>query len=52
MSTHRTNIPNSLNEYWMPFSANRDFKKNPRLVTEAKGVYLKTHEGNTLIDAS
>jgi beta-alanine--pyruvate transaminase len=52
MSTHRTNIPNSLNEYWMPFSANRDFKKNPRLITEAKGVYLKTHEGNTLIDAS
>ena len=52
MSTHRTNIPNSLNEYWMPFSSNRDFKKNPRLVTGAKGVYLTTHEGNTLIDAS
>ena len=52
MSTHRTNIPNSLNEYWMPFSSNRDFKKNPRLITSAKGVYLKTHEGNTLIDAS
>ena len=52
MSTHRTNIPNSLNEHWMPFSSNRDFKKNPRLITSAKGVYLKTHEGNTLIDAS
>jgi len=52
MSTHRTNIPNSLNEHWMPFSANKDFKKNPRLITSAKGVYLKTHEGNTLIDAS
>ena len=52
MSTHRTNIPNSLNEHWMPFSANRDFKKNPRLIVEAKGVYLKTHEGDTLIDAS
>ncbi|MDC0513451.1 aminotransferase class III-fold pyridoxal phosphate-dependent enzyme [Pelagibacteraceae bacterium] len=52
MSTHRTNIPNSLNEYWMPFTANRDFKKNPRLITEAKGLYLKTHEGNILIDAS
>ena len=52
MSTHRTNIPNSLNEHWMPFSANRDFKKNPRLITSAKGVYLNTHEGNTLIDAS
>ena len=52
MSTQRTNIPNSLNEHWMPFSANRDFKKNPRLITGAKGVYLTTHEGNTLIDAS
>jgi beta-alanine--pyruvate transaminase len=52
MSTYRTNIPNSLNEHWMPFSSNRDFKKNPRLITSAKGLYLKTHEGNTLIDAS
>jgi len=52
MSTHKTNIPNSLNEHWMPFSANRDFKKEPRLIVGAKGVYLKTHEGNTLIDAS
>jgi beta-alanine--pyruvate transaminase len=52
MSSQRTNIPNSLNEHWMPFSSNRDFKKNPRLITSAKGVYLKTHEGNTLIDAS
>jgi len=45
-------MPNSLNEHWMPFSANRDFKKNPRLITGAKGVYLTTHEGKTLIDAS
>ena len=52
MSTQKTNIPNSLNEHWMPFSSNRDFKKNPRLITSAKGMYLKTHEGNTLIDAS
>jgi len=52
MSSQRTNIPNSLNEHWMPFSSNRGFKKNPRLITSAKGMYLKTHEGNTLIDAS
>ena len=52
MNARRTNIPNSLNEQWMPFSSNRDFKKNPRLITSAKGMYLKTHEGNTLIDAS
>ena len=52
MNSRRANMPNSLNEHWMPFSSNRDFKKNPRLITSAKGVYLKTHEGNILIDAS
>ncbi len=45
-------IPNSLNEHWMPFTSNKDFKQRPRLITEAKGVYLKNHEGNTQIDAS
>jgi len=47
-----TNIPNSLQEHWMPFTSNRDFKENPRLITEAKGVYLKNHHGKTMIDAS
>ena len=47
-----TNIPNSLQEHWMPFTSNKDFKENPRLITEAKGVYLKNHHGKTMIDAS
>ena len=42
-SENRTSVPNSLNEHWMPFTSNKDFKANPRLITEAKGVYLKTH---------
>jgi len=45
-------IPNSLQEHWMPFTSNKDFKENPRLITEAKGVYLKNHHGKTQIDAS
>ena len=45
-------IPNSFNEHWMPFTSNRDFKANPRLTSEAKGMYLKTHHGKTQIDAS
>ena len=45
-------IPNSLQEHWMPFTSNKDFKENPRLITEAKGVYQKNHHGKTLIDAS
>ena len=51
-STDTSKIPNSLQEHWMPFTSNRDFKENPRLITEAKGVYLKNHHGKTQIDAS
>ena len=40
-SENRTSVPNSLNEHWMPFTSNKDFKANPRLITEAKGVLLK-----------
>ena len=51
-ASNGTNIPNSLNEHWMPFSSNKDFKKNPRIIVGAEGIYLKNHEGKTLIDAS
>ena len=51
-SQNRPPIPNSLQEHWMPFTSNKDFKENPRLITEAKGVYLKNHHGKTQIDAS
>ncbi len=34
-SEKRTSVPNSLNEHWMPFSSNRDFKANPRLIVSA-----------------
>ena len=40
-SEKRTSVPNSLNEHWMPFTSNKDFKENPKLIVEAKGVYLK-----------
>ena len=36
----------------MPFTANRDFKENPRLMVKAEGVYYTDHYGNKLIDAS
>ena len=51
-SENRTSVPNSLNEHWMPFTSNKDFKENPKLIVEAKGVYLKNHQGKTQIDAS
>ena len=50
--SQKPSIPNSLNEHWMPFTSNKDFKERPRLITEAKGVYLKNHQGQTQIYAS
>ena len=43
---------NSLEEHWMPFTSNRDYKENPRLMVEADGVYYTDHHGKKLIDAS
>ena len=50
MSAEKPEIPNSLNEHWMPFTSNRDFKENPRLITDAKGKILKnSNELKTLL---
>jgi len=43
---------NSLENHWMPFTDNRGFKASPRLITEASGVFMKDHIGNSLIDGS
>ncbi len=44
--------PNDLENHWMPFTSNRDFKNNPRLYTKAKGMYYETHDGRKLADGS
>ncbi len=44
--------PNSLENHWLPFTPNRDFKKNPRLLAGAKGVYYYNNRGDRLIDSS
>ncbi len=43
---------NSLEEYWMPFTSNRDFKAEPRLVTKSEGVYIWDHKGGKILDGS
>jgi beta-alanine--pyruvate transaminase len=42
----------SLDEYWMPFTPNRDFKSDPKLVVRAEGMYYWSDRGHKLIDAS
>jgi len=39
-----------INAYWMPFTANRDFKKNPRIITAASGHHYTTSDGTKLYD--
>ena len=43
---------NSLESHWMPFTANRDFKKDPRIVVKSDGMYLWDYKGGEVIDGS
>ena len=43
---------NNLDAFLMPFTANRQFKKNPRLLARAKGVHYWTPEGRKVIDGT
>ncbi|MBT6406638.1 MAG: aminotransferase class III-fold pyridoxal phosphate-dependent enzyme [Rhodospirillaceae bacterium] len=43
---------NTLEHHWMPFTANRDFKADPRILVAAKGMHYTNHHGERVIDAS
>ena len=46
--------PNTLqtDSFWMPFTANRQFKKAPRLFASAEGMHYTTVDGRKVIDGS
>ena len=39
-----------LESFWMPFTANRQFKANPRLLARAEGMHYWTPEGRQILD--
>jgi len=41
---------NDLEAYWMPFTANRQFKANPRMVVGADGMHFTLSDGRKLLD--
>jgi beta-alanine--pyruvate transaminase len=45
-------VPNDLEPYWMPFTANRAFKARPRLVARAKDMHYVTADGRKIIDSA
>jgi beta-alanine--pyruvate transaminase len=44
--------PNDLESFWMPFTANRAFKKNPRMLVEAEGMHYTTADGRRILDGT
>ena len=40
----------NLDAYWMPFTANRDFKQKPRIITAARGHHYTTDDGAKVYD--
>jgi beta-alanine--pyruvate transaminase len=43
-------VNQSMESFWMPFTGNRAFKKSPRLVARAKGMYYYTPEDRKILD--
>ena len=47
-----TATPNDLEAYWMPFTANRAFKKAPRMLGRARDMHYFTPDGRKLLDGA
>ena len=53
MSAQPQALPSGLDmdAFWMPFTANRQFKAKPRLLTRAQGMHYWTDDGREILDA-
>jgi beta-alanine--pyruvate transaminase len=47
-----TQRANDLETYWMPFTANRQFKAAPRLMVAADGMYYRSGDGRRILDGT
>jgi beta-alanine--pyruvate transaminase len=41
-----------LEAFWMPFTANRDFKSSPRMLARAEGMHYWTPDGRQILDGT
>jgi len=44
--------PNSLDAFWMPFTPNRAFKADPRMIVRAEGMHYFTPDGRSILDGT
>jgi beta-alanine--pyruvate transaminase len=52
MGTSETEFGIDLSAFWMPFSANRQFKHAPRLLVGAKDMHFTAHDGRKVLDGT
>ncbi len=45
-------IPNDLEAFWMPFTANQQFKSNPRILVSAENMHYKSQDGRDILDGT
>ena len=51
--SNRLNVaPNDLSAFWMPFTANRQFKQAPRMLVSAKDMHYTTSDGRQVLDGT
>jgi beta-alanine--pyruvate transaminase len=48
----RSNATHDLDALWMPFTANRRFKADPRMVSRAEGMHYYTADGRAVLDGT
>ena len=44
--------PNDLRAFWMPFTANRQFKAAPRMLVSAEGMHYTSSDGRKILDGT
>ena len=52
MLTRELVAPNDLEAFWMPFTSNRHFKAQPRLIARAEGMHFTLTDGRRVLDAT
>jgi len=52
VSNRLNTTPNDLRAFWMPFTANRQFKKAPRMFVGAKDMHYVTSDGRKVLDGT
>lgn len=50
--TPRSKSNRKLDAYWMPFTANRQFKASPRMLVGAKGLHYTSDDGREILDGT